>query len=139
MYLFRSRDRRLMEQTARDVALTLQRDYRTFNIKKTTQLSTRVTIYSGYLSTGANAYPNISWLPGTPADSAFAVLQQLLSQLAKGAYQTDIITGDDNPGIWPVQSITWPWIQSLYASINTNYAVWLVNNGIMVPPWSSAP
>jgi len=124
-----------MEQTARDVALTLQRDYQAFNPKKTTELSTRVPIYTGYLSTGTYAFPNIDWTPGSQVDMAFLTLEQLLTQLAKGSYQTAGNPPGPNQGIWPVQTINWQWIQSLYAYINPTYAAWLVTNGITVPPW----
>jgi|ERR1700722_12873929 len=139
MYLFRKRDRRLMEQTERDVALTLQRDYFLFSGKLTTELSNKVPIYTGYLTTGANAYPNISWQAGSQVDAAFGVLGTLLSQLSKGQYKKNTSGTVHNPGIWPVQTITWAWIQSLYAYINPNYAAWLVTNNIVVPPWSTAP
>jgi len=128
-----------MEQTERDVALTLQRDYRTFNPQRTTELSNRVPIYTGYLSEDANRYPNISWTAGSEVDSAFGVLQQLLTQLSKGQYQKWPGGGVKNPGIWPVSSINWAWIRSLYAFINPAYATWLTNNNIVVPAWSSAP
>lgn len=139
MYLFRSRDRRLMEQTSRDIALTLQRDYRTFNLAETTQLSNRVTIYSGYLSMAPYDYPNISWQDGTTVSSAFLTLEQLLTQLAMGTYQRPTTTDGKNPGIWPVESINWKWIRSLYASINPAYAAWLTANNITVPNWNTDP
>jgi len=125
-----------MEQTARDIGLTLQRDYNTFNItKKTTQLSNRVPIYTGYLSAGANAYPNISWAPGSEVDMAFLTLEQLLVQLSKGSYQNPPGAGGVNLGVWPVQTINWQWIRSLYGYVNPTYAAWLVTNGITVPAW----
>lgn len=135
MYLFRARDRRLIEQTERDIALTLQRDYRTFNSQKTTELSNRVTIYDGWLSTGVNAYPNISWTAGSEVDAAFTTLQALITQLSMGAYQKGTPPSSTNPGIWPVASINYKWIRSLYAYINPAYAQWLVDNGITVPSW----
>jgi hypothetical protein len=142
-YQFRARDRRLMEQAERDVALTLQRDYFLFNClatgKKTTELSSREPVYSGYLTTGVNVYPNISWTSGSEVDAAFATLQQLLTQLSKGYYQKPSTPGGKNRGIWPVQSINWAWIQSLYAYINPAYAAWLVTNNITVPSWSTEP
>jgi hypothetical protein len=130
-----------MEQTERDIALTLQRDYRTFNIaKKTTELSNHVPIYTGYLSTGVNAFPNISWTPGTQVDAAFTALEQLLTQLSKGSYQTSPPSGVANPGIWPVSTITsptegWQWLRSLYAFVNPAYGTWLTNNNIPFPSW----
>jgi hypothetical protein len=129
-----------MEQTERDVALTLQRDYRTFNLKKTTELSNRVPIYTGYLSTGANAYPNISWSPGSEVDAAFNVLETLLTQLSKGQNLTAPPKNRANPGVWPVDTINstnlgWPWIRSLYAFVNPAYAQWLSDNNITYPAW----
>jgi hypothetical protein len=138
-YLFRARDRRLMKQTERDIALTLQRDYRSFNVQKTTELSNRVPIYTGYLSTGGNAFPNISWSPGSQVDAAFTTLEQLLTQLKAGKYQTWPGGGTKNPGIWPVETVNWQWIRSLYAYINPAYAAWLTANSITVPSWTSAP
>lgn len=139
MYLFRSRDRRLMEQTERDLALTLQRDYRTYNLKKTTELSNRVPMYTGYYQTGASAPLDVLWTAGTEVDAAFTVLEQLLKQLSKGSYQTGTPPSSKNPGIWPVASINWVWIMSLYASVNPAYATWLATNNITVPAWSGAP
>lgn len=147
MYLFRKRDRRLMEQTARDVALTLQRDYFAFSGKKTTELSNRVPIYTGYLSTGANAYPNILWTAGSEVAAAFSVLQQLLTQLSLGTYQNWPSSAPKNPAIWPVQSINWPWIRALYAFINPAYASHATTNNFPLPAgtnswktaWNSAP
>lgn len=141
MYLYRARDRRLMEQTARDVSLTLQRDYFAFSLKKTTELSNHVPIYTGYLSTGANAFPNISWSEGTAVDAAFSVLQQLLQQLSQGTYQKPVKTGGKNPGVWPVATISsptegWIWIRSLYAYVNPAYAAWLTTNNIPYNSWS---
>lgn len=135
MYLFRARDRRLMEQTARDLACMLQRDYRTFDPAKTTQLSNRIPYFTGYLSTGANAFPNISWTAGSEVDNAFLVLQQLLTNLGKGTYQTNQPAGINNPSIFPPSTVNWAWIQSLYAYVNPAYATWLTNNGITVPAW----
>jgi hypothetical protein len=139
MYKFRSRDRRLAQQTARDIALSLQRDYFTFSGKKSTEISNRYTLYGGYLSDGANAYPNVLWVADSEVDWAFNVLETLLVQLASGTYQSDPPSGRKNPSIWPVSSISWQWIQSLYASVNPDYASWLTANNITVPPWSSAP
>lgn len=139
MYLFRKRDRRLMSQAARDLALTLQRDYRTFNPAKTTELSNRVPLYTGYLSTGANAYPNISWTAGSQVSAAFQTLQQLLTQLSSGSYQGAGAGGISNPAIWPVQSINWKWILSLYAYVNPAYEVWAATNVPGLPDWSTHP
>jgi hypothetical protein len=140
MYLFRSRDRRLMEQTERDVALTLQRDYFSFSGKKTTEMSNKVPIYTGYLSTGVNLYPNIFWIPGTQVDAAFSTLEQLLTQLSQGSYQASPPANQANPGIWPVATISsptegWQWLRSLYAYSNPAYADWLTTNGIPYPSW----
>lgn len=139
MYLFRARDRRLMEQTARDVALTLQRDYRTFDLNTTTELSNRVTIYSGYVGTAGYGPQSVSWTAGTDVDAAFTTLEQLLTQLARGAYQVGSPAGETNKSIWPVASINWTWIMSLYASVNSAYAAWLVANNYTVPDWATAP
>ena len=136
MYKYRSRDRRLMEQTARDIACMLQRDYFTFSGKKSTQLSNKIPFFSGYLSTGVNAYPNISWIPGSEVDAAFGVLQQLLTNLYAGAYQTGSPPIQKNPGTWPPATAKWPWILSLYAYINPAYAAWLTANNIVVPAWA---
>lgn len=139
MYLFRARDRRLMEQSARDIALSLQRDYRTFNPAKTAELSTRVPIYDGYLSSSVNAYPNVLWIAGSEADVAFTLLEVLLTQLGNGTYQTPQAPGGTNPAIWPPKSVTWQWIRSLYAFVNPAYASWLTGNNVVVPNWSLAP
>jgi hypothetical protein len=143
MYQFRARDRRLMEQCARDVALTLQRDYFMFGLiaqgKKSKEISNRQPIYTGYLLTGANAYPNTLWTPGSQVDQAFVALESLLTQLGKGSYQQTLSTTNKNPALWPVQTITWQWIRSLYASLNPAYAAWLTANNITVPPWNTAP
>lgn len=128
-----------MEQTERDVALTLQRDYFSFSGKKTTELSNHVPIYTGYLTTGANAYPNILWTAGSQVDAAFGTLEQLLTQLSKGQYSKWPTGTVKNPGIWPVATITWAAIRSLYAFINPAYATWLTNNGITVPNWLTYP
>ena len=142
MYKFRSRDRRLLEQTARDVALTLQRDYFAFSGKKTTELSNRVPFYQGYSTGPPNAYPNILWTAGSQVDSAFNVLAVLVSDLSLGTYQVPKTLGGKNPGIWPVASINWNWIQAVYAFFNPAYAAWLVANNVPLPPgtssWSTA-
>lgn len=128
-----------MEQTARDIGLTLQRDYFAFSLKKTTELSTKVPIYNGYVVAPPNAYPNILWTAGSEVDSAFQTLWQLLTQLSKGSYQNPPGSGGQNLGVWPVQTINWQWIRSLYAYVNPTYAAWLVTNNITVPSWSTAP
>lgn len=125
-----------MEQTARDIALMLQRDYRTFNPADTTTLSNRQPYFTGYLSTGANAYPNISWVSGSEVDNAFNVLWQLLINLGKGVYQTPVTPGGKNPGLWPPSTAKWQWILSLYAFNNPAYAAWLATNNITVPEWN---
>ena len=136
MYLFRARDRRLMEQTERDIALTLQRDYQTFLTgKKTTELSNRVPIYTGYQVITPWPNLNLSWTQGTQVDAAFTTLEQILIQLSKGSYQTAPPANRANQGIWPVDAVNWVWIRSLYASINPAYAAWLTTNNIVVPPW----
>ena len=139
-YLFRARDRRLMEQTERDVALTLQRDYRTFNPKKTTELSNHVPIYTGYLVITPYPNLNLSWSPGSEVDAAFNVLETLLTQLSKGQNQTSPPANRANPGVWPVDTINsptqgWPWLRSLYAFVNPAYAAWLATNNIPYPSW----
>lgn len=147
MYLFRARDRRLMEQTERDVALTLQRDYRTFNPKKTTQLSNHVPIYTGWLYTKGNNLNTVLWTSGSVVDCAFLVLEQLLTQLSSGSYQKTPAVPRQNPGVWPVDSINYAWIQALYAFVNPAYAAWATTNNLPLPPgtsswataWNSAP
>ena len=137
MYQFRSRDRRLMEQTARDLACMLQRDFRTFQTtKKTTTLSNHVPFFSGYLSSGFNAYPNISWTSGSQVDQAFLVLQSMLTNLMMGQYQTPVTPGGKNPAVWPVHTIKWVWILSLYAYVNPAYAAWASLNGYTLPSWT---
>jgi hypothetical protein len=125
-----------MEQTARDLACMLQRDYATFNLKKkTTALSNRVPYFTGYLSTGVNLYPNISWTYGNQVADAFTVLQTMLTDLKMGSYQVTAKLNPKNPALWPVKSLRWPWILSLYAYINPGYAAWLAANNITVPTW----
>jgi hypothetical protein len=128
-----------MEQTARDNALVLQRDYRTFNLIPTTELSNRVPMLTGYIGTPGRGPQNITWAPGSEVDAAFTTLEQLLTQLAQGTYQTPAKTGGKNPGIWPVKSINWVWIMSLYAYINPAYAAWLVTNNYTIPNWLTHP
>lgn len=136
MYKYRNRDRRLMEQTARDLACMLQRDYTTFNLpKKTTTLSNRIPYFSGYLSSGANAYPNISWTSGSQVDQAFLVLEQMLGNLMIGTYQTPAVAGGKNPGAWPPQTVKWVWILSLYAYVNPAYSAYATANNLNLPAW----
>lgn len=139
MYAFRARDRRLMEQTARDLSLCLQRDYRSFNPKRTTSLSTRQTFFTGYLNSPPYAYPNIFWTAGSQVDMAFNALEQLINDLNQGQYQTGVVPGPNNPGAWPVATVNWKWIMSLYAYLTPSYATWLTNNGIVVPNWLTGP
>lgn len=125
-----------MEQTARNIACMLQRDYTTFNLaKKTTTLSNRIPYFTGYLSTGVNAYPNISWTEGSEVSNAFATLQQLLTNLYAGAYQTGSPPIQKNPGTWPPATAKWLWILSLYAYVNPAYGIWLASNNINPPAW----
>lgn len=136
MYQYRNRDRRLMEQTARDMACMIQRDYTTFNLaKKTTTLSNRKPFFTGYLSQGANAYPNISWTSGSQVDQAFLVLEQMLTNLMVGTYQAGTPAGAKNPGAWPPSTIHWVWILSLYAYVNPAYAAYATANNLNLPSW----
>ncbi len=105
-YVFRARDRRVLAQSARDLALCLQRDYRTFNPKKTTELSTRTTFFSGYVGT----YPNISYSPGSQVAAALEVLTQMVADLGSGSFGPS-----PNPAIVPPPSVTWPPILGCYA------------------------
>ena len=105
-YVFRGRDRRILAQTSRDLALCLQRDYRTFNLaQKTTQLSTRVTFFSGYTGT----WPNISYSSGSQVASALLVLGQMIADLASGSYGPS-----PNPDIVPPAGVTWGPILAVY-------------------------
>lgn len=135
MYKYRSRDRRLMEQASRDLACMLQRDYRTFDPKDTTSLSNRIPYFSGYLSSGANAYPNISWTTGSQVDQAFLVLQQMLENLMIGTYQTPVTAGGKNPGAWPPSTVKWVWVLSVYAYVNPAYAAFATANNFNLPEW----
>lgn len=128
-----------MEQTERDIALTLQRDYRTFDLAKTTQLSNRVTMYTGWSYTSGASLDTVTWFPGSEVSAAFTVLHQLLTQLSVGSYQNVPAVSPANPSIWPVSSINWQWIQSLYAYVNPVYDTWLEDNNIVVPDWSTNP
>lgn len=131
-----------MEQTERDLALTLQRDYRTFNPAKTTELSNRVPMYSGWLYTPGAPINTVDWVVGSHVNAAFQVLEDLLIDLSKGSYQKAPPATRANPGIWPVASINYAWIQALYAYVNPAYAAWATANNLPLPPgqtdWSTA-
>ena len=141
-YLFRARDRRLAEQTSRDIGLTLQRDYRTFNPANTIELSNRVPYYLGYVPLNGANYTQLTWVAGSQVSAAFLTLQALLTQLKKGVYQKWQAGTGGNTSIWPVKSINWAWVQALYAFINPYYATWCVTNNQVLPPgttdWATA-
>lgn len=134
MYLYRSRDRRLMEQTARDLALTLQRDYRTFNLSETTTLSNRVPMYTGWLYNKGAPVNTVDWVVGGHVSAVFQVLEDLLIDLSKGSFQQAPPANRANPSIWPVASINYAWIQALYAYVNPVYAQWATTNNLPLPP-----
>lgn len=123
-YVFRGRDRRLLAQCARDLSLCLQRDYRTFNKKKTTELSTRVTFFSGYTGT----WPNISYSAGSEVASALIVLSQMVADLASGEYGPS-----PNPDIVPSASITWPPILGAYMQFSETVRAAAAVRGATLP------
>ena len=135
MYQYRSRDRRLMEQTARNLACILQRDYSTFNLaKKTTTLSNRVPFFSGYVG-DSTTYPNIGYIPGSEVDNTLTVLYQLLENLSVGTYQQVAAPKIQNPGIWPPSTAKWGVIFGVYAAANPAYLTWLNTNNIAYVPF----
>lgn len=123
-YVFRGRDRRITAQTARDLALCLQRDYRTFNPKKTTELSTRTTFFSGY----SGVWPNIIPTAGSSADQALNVLTQLVADLASGSYGPSL-----NPDIVPPASVTWVWILAAYGGYSETARSMAAEKGLVLP------
>lgn len=128
-YVFRGRDRRILAQTARDLALCIQRDIRTFNLKKTTELSTRITFFSGYYGT----YPNIEYTAGSQVASALLVLNQLVADLASGSYGPS-----PNPDIVPPASITWPPILAAYYDYSMTVQEFAANKGLKLPDLSGS-
>ena len=124
-YLFRGRDRRLLAQTSRDLALCLQRDYRSFNLsKKTTTLSTHVTFFTGYTGT----WPNISYMAGSEVDMALQVLGQMIADLATGSYGPS-----PNPDIVPPASVTWVIILGVYSSYSVTVRAMAAEKGTSLP------
>lgn len=129
-YTFRGRDRRLLAQATRDLALCLQRDYITFNKKKTTTLSTRTTFFNSYTGT----WPNIYIVSGSTADQALNVLYQMIADLAGGSYGPS-----PNPDVKAPQSVTWPIVLAAFSAYSVTVAAAAASRGVTLPKMKKLP
>lgn len=80
--LFSGRDRRLMQQTLRDLRLLVARDLRALNPKKTMTLSTRLLISASKLDDGRHLYFELLGIPTRIAQYASFLVSVLEKQLS---------------------------------------------------------
>jgi hypothetical protein len=80
-YDYRGRDRRLIQQTLRNLIAIQERDVKSINPKYTTQISTRLPIFVGTITSGPPNYNILSPTPGSPAAMSASLQIILESEL----------------------------------------------------------
>ena len=80
--LFSGRDRRLMEQLARNLKLLVARDLRALNPKKTKTLSTRQLATASNLDDGRRLYFSLLGIPSRVSQYALFLVSVIEKQLS---------------------------------------------------------